>query len=156
MKKLYSLAICSALLTVAQAGSAQEHIVRGNDGERIASTPTSEAQLGTPTMKIRLKGGQTNTLYFEPGGRVQVHIDRTKTVVSGRYAMRGAKVCIDLPVRGTDCWPYAADTAQGSVASITSDRGQRITVTYLQSPALLADAARAGEVATAALDSPVR
>ena len=139
MKSLSRAILVTVAMFGGTAANAQQHVVLGNDNERIASTPKSETQLDVPTVRIKLKGGQTNTLFFQPAGRLQLLVDRTQTTVAGSYTVDGSKVCVVLPVRGNDCWNYDPTAAAGSTVKLTSDRGQEIAATYLKSGALMAD-----------------
>lgn len=130
---LRSLVILLAMLAVPASAIAQGRTVRGHAGERIPSTRMKRSDLGDPGMRIRLSGGQINLLFFRPGGRMDLYVNRTGSVVSGSYAVDGQTMCIVLPVRGRDCWPYDESATVGLTASIMSDRGQKVEVTYLAS-----------------------
>lgn len=117
--------------SAATSASAQNRTVHGHSGERIPSTSVKRSDLGRPGMRIRLSGGQTNLLYFRPAGGLDLYVNRTGSVVRGAYSVDDATMCVTLPVRGRDCWPYDGSVPVGQSATIMSDRGQRVTVTYL-------------------------
>lgn len=131
--------IAAALLILAGTGAAaREATVRGAGGERIPATKVERADLGEPMMRIRLRGGQTNLLFFRPGGRAELYVNRSRAVVAGSYDVDGQRMCLELPVRGRDCWPYDESAVKGLTATLMSDRGQKVEVTYLASPAEVA------------------
>ncbi len=119
-----------AMVAVVPA-SAQNRTVRGHSGERIPSSSARLSELGEPGMRIRLGGGQTNLLFFRPGGALDLYVDRTGSVVRGSYSVESGTMCVVLPVRGRDCWPYDDSMTVGQTAAIMSDRGQKVMVTYL-------------------------
>ena len=128
-----------ALTALAMASPAFANTtVYGNDGDRVPSTARSLTELNVPTMEIRLADGQTNTLFFKPGGQLSIRVNRTDTIVAATYDVRGDKVCVTAPIRGEDCWHYDVNAVAGQSDTITSDRGQHITATYLRPGNLLA------------------
>lgn len=109
---------------------AQGRTVKGHSGERIPSTKVSRSELGEPMISVRFKG-QTNLMYFRPGGVLELYVNRGGSLVTGTYTVENGTMCVTLPVRGRDCWPYDDTAAVGTTAEIMSDRGQKVRVTYL-------------------------
>lgn len=117
-------------MAVATGVCAQGRTVKGHSGERIPATKVSRSELGEPMISVRFKG-QTNLMYFRPGGVFELYVNRGGSLVTGTYTVENGTMCVMLPVRGRDCWPYDDTAAVGTTAEIMSDRGQKVRVTYL-------------------------
>ena len=121
------------MLTALIAGTgsfAQERMVKGHSGERVPALRTSISELGEPMIKVRVRG-QTNLMYFRPDGVLEIYVNRAGSLVTGSYVVDAGTMCVTLPVRGRDCWPYDDTAPVGTTADIMSDRGQKVRVTYL-------------------------
>jgi hypothetical protein len=110
--------------------SAQNHTVKGHSGERVPATRVARSELGEPMIEVRFRG-QKNLMYFRPGGVLELYVNRGGSLVTGGYTVEDGIMCVMLPARGKDCWPYDDTAAVGTTAEIMSDRGQKVRVTYL-------------------------
>lgn len=124
-------ALTSLIAMVSATGAlAQERMVRGHSGERVPASRVSRSDLGEPMIKVRVRG-QTNLMYFRPDGVLELYVNRAGSLVTGSYVVDAGTMCVTLPVRGRDCWPYDDTAPVGTTADIMSDRGQKVRVTYL-------------------------
>lgn len=74
----------------------------------------------------------TNRFVFLENGVFRIEDASGTRVVQGTYQVRENDVCVDWAPRGGECWPNLMAVTK-TPASITSDRGQTIEATLIDS-----------------------
>jgi hypothetical protein len=85
------------------------------------------------TVRVDLSGREYNTLTFHNDGTVSNLIHSSGQVARGRWWLADQQLCLNWD--GTsrpECWPYPTALQPGQAVSLTSDRGNRVTVTMLR------------------------
>ena len=133
MKTVYLLTALGAAACFAPVASAQT--VRSADHQSLPTSkePATDASWQRMHLSVDHKHVD-NTLSFAPDGRLRVQFAHSKRGVDGRWSMQAGKMCLDLPVRGSECFGYDHVLKQGETAAITSDRGWTGAVTMLTDP----------------------
>jgi predicted small secreted protein len=71
--------------------------------------------------------GQPSTLYFNKGGQVRAVFGTRQA--AGRWSIRNERLCFLWGGNFRECWPYSVPLRPGQTRSITSDRGNVVSVT---------------------------
>src|SRR5918998_267688 len=90
-------------------------------------------QLGSelPGRSVRLvpAQGQPSTLHFRADGVVRSIFGRRSA--TGRWWVRGRRLCFLWAGSFRECWPYARPFYPGRTVALRSDRGNRVRATLL-------------------------
>ena len=122
IKQLRVAAFGGLLIAAAGVGPAQE-----------SSPPDgSGMELRDQTLRIRALGGMiVNTLYLDADGTMRLQEEPDGAERTGRWFVRGQRLCLEWEPRGRECWPYRVALTRGQPVEVTSDRGMRVTVTLI-------------------------
>lgn len=116
--------------------AASDETVRGVNGERIPAHSAMASHDGS-WEKVRVIGLNhrlDNTLYFAPDGRVRVEYTDTGQGTEGTWAVEEGNICLQLEIRGRECWPYVRLFQAGETVELTSSLGLRARVTMVTDP----------------------
>lgn len=92
--------------------------------------------LTDPVMRLRVISpeaasvGAVNTFYLNGDGSAVLIVEPNEFAIALRWSMQGDRLCYDWPVRGEECWPYAA-MRTGQSVRMTSSLGVVADVTRL-------------------------
>jgi len=83
---------------------------------------------------VQVNTGTTiNRFIFRQDGMFFIEAADGGRMVQGTYVGRGDEVCVTWAPRGTECWPRAAMLSREGPVTVTSDRGQTMTVRLIDS-----------------------
>jgi predicted small secreted protein len=71
--------------------------------------------------------GQPSTLHFNKDGQVRAIFGARQA--AGRWSIRNEQLCFLWAGNFRECWPYSVPLRLGRTRSITSDRGNVVSVT---------------------------
>ena len=111
MKRAFLSSLC---LATALAGCATG---RGSDQPEFVGR----------TMDVVAANGQASTLSFRPDGVVVARFGSRET--QGRWDLERRALCFTWAQTHRECWPYARRFRPGRTVTLTSDRGNVVTVT---------------------------
>ncbi len=81
------------------------------------------------TYRIQTQSGVVNMVNFAPNGVMTIQPDPNGPVVQGTYGLRGQNMCINFVPRGEECWPNQSAMMADQPMTVTSNRGQTLTIT---------------------------
>ena len=81
------------------------------------------------TLQVEAANGQVSRMGFREDASVRAVFGSRS--VTGRWQVRGDELCFWWGNAPRECWPYPAPFERGRSRSLTSDRGNRVTVTLL-------------------------
>ncbi len=87
------------------------------------------AELVGQTLRMETERGQVSRLHFRNDGSVRAMFGRNS--VDGRWELRGRTLCFHWQGASRECWPYRSRFERGQTRHLTSDRGNRVSVTLL-------------------------
>ena len=99
------------------------------------STTTSrrEAPIGAELVgqqvRMETSRGQVSTLTFREDLTVRAQFGQN--AVTGRWQVSDDGLCFWWASAPRECWPYPTRLRPGETRSLTSDRGNRVTITML-------------------------
>ena len=78
---------------------------------------------------MQTANGAVSTLSFNEDGSVRAQFGNNS--VTGRWQVRGDELCFWWGNAARECWPYPSRFERGRTRNLTSDRGNRVSVTLL-------------------------
>jgi len=97
------------------------------------STLRNDAPRGSELVdhQVRMENanGVVSTLSFDDDGSVTARFGNNS--VTGRWQVRGEELCFWWGNAARECWPYPSRFERGRTRNLTSDRGNRVSVTLL-------------------------
>ena len=89
--------------------------------------PPPGSELAGRTLRMETARGQVTDLRFRSDGAVRARFDgRT---LDGRWEASRRRLCFFWPGAPRECWPYRTPFERGRTRTLTSDRGNVISVT---------------------------
>lgn len=94
----------------------------------IPSARTNISPVGQ-TLQVVAANGQASRMQFRPDGRVIAAFgDRS---ITGNWQMEDGSLCFQWGSAPRECWPYHEPFARGRTVTVTSSRGNVVSVTRL-------------------------
>ncbi|HET9428708.1 MAG TPA: hypothetical protein VFO69_10150 [Allosphingosinicella sp.] len=87
------------------------------------------AELAGEQVRMVTSNGQVSTLSFRPDLTVRAQFG--PNALTGRWQVGDDGLCFWWGNAPRECWPYRTPLRRGESRTLTSDRGNRVTVTLL-------------------------
>ena len=81
------------------------------------------------TLRVIAANGAESRMQFRPDGRVVAAFGERS--VTGSWELQGENLCFRWGNAARECWPYERAFQQGRTVTVTSDRGNVVTVTRM-------------------------
>ncbi|MGZ8998346.1 MAG: hypothetical protein ACXW2T_05765, partial [Allosphingosinicella sp.] len=132
--------ICDVATEAGSESTIREHLLNGNTAAKsVAPANTAEAQAPSEVMSL----AETTWTFTQDGKQIQESIDASGNYIAnagdehidhGTYAQVAGKQCFTSAMtnEGQECWTAPAEMEVGASAEITSDKGEKLTVTRQQ------------------------
>jgi hypothetical protein len=91
--------------------------------------PRLGPELAGRSVRLVPAQGQASTLHFRGDGVVRSTFGRRSA--TGRWWVRGRKLCFLWAGSFRECWPYSRPFQPGRTVALRSDRGNRVRATLL-------------------------
>jgi hypothetical protein len=97
-----------------------------------ATIPPSSAGAGLvgQSLRVEAEGAPPILVNFRADAVVTATVGTQEAI--GRWTVEDARLCLDFPRQGKECWPFKTSFERGRTVALTSDRGTTAKVTRIE------------------------